>query len=265
MKHLQLFSLFKARASRLPSGLTSEQESFLNRYTQGSWSVNPTTGLVDVQGNFDCSGNSIGKKLNSLQGISFGHVSGIFLCHYNHLTTLAGAPTKVDVNFNCNYNQLTTLAGAPTMVGGGFHCHSNQLTTLAGAPTTVGGDFRCYDNRLTTLAGAPTTVGGDFYCDAFRLEYFRESEKWNPVGWEKISVSGTNTARSLMQTLPQLQPEFWLNLRQKDRRTFNRIWVDYRRNPGIRKTLLYREVEGALSGQARSNLDGLQDLQDLGI
>jgi hypothetical protein len=324
MKHLQSFSLFEARDSRLPSGLTPDQESFLNLYTKGTWSVNPTTGLVDVQGDFDCSGNSIGKKLNSLQGISFGHVSGIFLCRYNQLTTLAGAPTKVGGGFYCHVNQLTTLAGAPTTVNGSFACSNNQLTTLVGAPTTVGENFNCSGNRLTTLVGAPTTVGVDFYCHDNQLTtlagapttvngnfscrsnqlttlagapttvngyfschsnqlttlagapttvngyfqcdaFIRGSGEWNPAGWAKILATGDDAARSLMQTLPQLQPEFWLNLRQKDRKTFNRIWVDYRRDPEIRKTPLYQEVEGALSGQARSNLDDLQDLQDLGI
>jgi hypothetical protein len=282
MKHLQSFSLFEARAPRLPSGLTSvltsKQESFLNRYTRGTWSVNPTTGLVDVQGDFNC----YGKKLKSLQGISFGHVNGYFHCEYNQLTTLAGAPTTVNGYFHCGANLLTTLEGAPTTVNGSFacygnhlttlegapttvngyfHCGSNRLTTLEGAPTTVNGYFSCHSNQLTTLAGAPTTVGGNFYCDVFRLE----SEEWNPVGWAKILATGDDAARRLILTLPQLQPEFWLNLHQKDRRTFNRIWVDYRRDPEIRRTPLYQEVEEALSGQARSNLDDLQDLQDLGI
>jgi hypothetical protein len=161
VKHLRSFSLFEARASRLPSGLTPDQESFLNLYTQGTWSVNPTTGLVDVQGNF----NFYRKRLKSLQGISFGHVNGDFYCGNNRLTTLAGAPTTVGGSFNCAYNQLTTLAGAPTTVGRGFYCGSNQLKTLAGAPTKVDGRFHCVDNRLTTLVGAPTTVGGGFYCD----------------------------------------------------------------------------------------------------
>jgi hypothetical protein len=278
MKHLQSFSLFEARAPRLPSGLTPEQESFLNHYTLGTWSVNPTTGLVDVQGDF----NRYGLRLKSLQGISFGHVSGYFscnnsllttlvgaptkvgggfYCHDNQLTTLAGAPTTVNGDFRCYHNQLTTLEGAPTTVNGYFSCGGNQLTTLAGAPTTVGKDFYCSNNQLTTLAGAPTTVGGGFYCSVFSLK----PGEWNPAGWAKIVTPGTVEAQSLMQTLPQLQPEFWLNLHQKDRRTFNRIWVDYRRDPEIRRTPLYQEVEEALSGQARSNLDDLQDLQDLGI
>jgi hypothetical protein len=165
VKHLRSFSLFEARASRLPSGLTSKQESFLNQYTQGTWSVNPTTGLVDVQGRFDCSG----KRLKSLQGISFGHVNGDFYCHYNQLTTLAGAPTTVDGDFSCSKNKLTTLAGAPAKVDGDFYCSSNQLTTLAGAPTTVGRGFYCYGNQLTTLVGAPTKVDGRFDCDKNQL------------------------------------------------------------------------------------------------
>jgi hypothetical protein len=189
MKHLQSFSLFESRSP----DLTPDQESFLNQYTKGTWSVNPTiytrgtwsvnptTGLVDVQGRFDCSE----KRLKSLLGISFGHVSGYFYCYYNQLTTLVGAPTTVD---------------------GDFNCHFNQLTTLVGAPTTVGGRFDCDKNQLTTLEGAPTTVDGGFYCDAFSLK----PGEWNPVGWAKILATGDDAARRLILTLPVFDADWWL-------------------------------------------------------
>jgi hypothetical protein len=131
VKHLQSFSLFEAQFS----GLTPDQEAFLNEFTKGTWSVNRQTGLVDVEGDFDCSYS----RLKSLSGISFGHVSGNFYCYGNH---------------------LTTLAGAPQTVGGDFSCFGNQLTTLVGAPQTVDGDFSCSRNHLTTLAGSPQTVVG---------------------------------------------------------------------------------------------------------
>ena len=204
MKHLLPFRVYEAGASVL----TLRQESFLNRYTQGTWSVNQQTGLVDVSGNFYCSS----RELKSLQGVSFGQVSGHFSCVNNHLTSLVGAPRTVDGGFTCNTNRLTTLVGAPQTVGGVFYCDTNQLTTLEGAPQTVGGIFDCESNQLTTLAGAPQTVGGDFACDAFELE----QGEWNPPGWVKILSTGKPAAQKLILTLPFFRPDWWNSELQRD-------------------------------------------------
>jgi len=128
MKYLQTFSLFESRTS---GALTAEQEGFLDQYTSGTWSVNPTTGLVDVQGTFNCSGYG----LKSLYGIKFGTVEG---------------------NFYCYYNELTTLEGAPRTVGGSFYCENNQLISLTGAPQTVTRYFRCDDFILNPGEWNPT-------------------------------------------------------------------------------------------------------------
>jgi len=247
MKYLQTFSLFE---SRTPGTLTKKQEAFLNQYTQGTWSVNPSTGLVDVQGLFHCSGYG----LKSLGGIRFGTVTGGFYfsgnplttlegapqtvegdfwCDKNQLTSLEGAPQTVEGNFNCRTNQLTSLAGAPQTVEGGFNCSQNQLTSLVGAPQTVGGSFKCFNNQLTTLEGAPQTVEGSFYChsnklttlegaprtvegnfwcDAFQLE----PGKWNPTGWLKVLRTGSPEARKLMSTLPYLDADWWNSQLSKD-------------------------------------------------
>jgi hypothetical protein len=157
MKYLQNFSLFESRTS---GKLTKKQEAFLDRYTDGTWSVNSATGLVDVEGRFDCSG----RRLKSLYGIQFGTVTGNFYCRNNQLTNLVGAPQTVKGSFWCEINQLTTLVGAPRTVGGDFDCDHNQLTTLTGAPQTVKGRFNCAANQLTTLEEAPQTVTKDFYC-----------------------------------------------------------------------------------------------------
>ena len=186
MKYLIPFVLFESKAGSLPSGLTKKQEGFLNRYTQGTWSVNPTTGLVDVQGDFDCSG----KRLKSLSDISFGHVSG---------------------NFNCDENLLTSLAGAPQTVGEDFFCAGNQLTSLAGAPQTVGGNFWCHHNQLTSLEGAPQTVDGNFYCEGFILS----TGKWNIEGWLKVLNTGTAAAKRLISTLPWIT-DWWNSELQRD-------------------------------------------------
>ena len=115
MKHLIPFRIYE---SQMTSGVTEGQKEFLNKYTLGTWSVNPSTGLVDVQGNFNCSN----RRLKSLLGISFGHVSGDFRCYQNRLTSLKGAPQTVVGGFYCNDNKLTSLEGAPQTVVGKFYC-----------------------------------------------------------------------------------------------------------------------------------------------
>ena len=226
MKYLQSFSVFESRTSNT---LTAEQEEFLNQYTKGTWSVNPATGLVDVQGSFDCSN----RGLKSLGGIRFGMVTGnfscadnqltnlegapqtvegYFYCAFNKLTTLEGAPRTVEGNFSCAFNKLTTLIGAPRTVEEDFYCSYNKLTTLVGAPQTVTGNFRCDRNQLTTLAGAPMTVEGNFWGDVFKLE----SGEWNPTGWMQVLRTGSTDAKRLILTLPYLQPDWWNSELSKD-------------------------------------------------
>jgi hypothetical protein len=166
-RRILTFSLFEAK-----TGLTPEQEAFLNRYTKGRWTYDPVTGLVNLSGNFDCSGGG----LNTLNDIKFGKVNG---------------------SFNCGSNDLTSLEGAPQEVGGDFRCYENNLTSLEGAPQEVGGWFNCHDNNLTSLEGAPQEVGGWFDCDAFRLE----KGQWNIKGWLKVLEEGIPEAQNLIATL----------------------------------------------------------------
>jgi hypothetical protein len=229
MKRILPFVLFESKAVRLLCGPTKKQEEFLNRYTRGTWSVNPSTGLVDVQGDFDC----FDLRLKSFRGISFGHVSGYFGCSGNQLTSLEGAPQTVGGGFHCSNNRLTSLKGAPLTVNGDFLCYNNQLTSLAGAPQTVGGFFKCYDNQLTSLKGAPQTVGdafscydnqltslegapqtvgGKFYCDLFEIQ----KGKWNMEGWAEVLNTGTPAAQKLILTLPWLGPDWWNQELQRD-------------------------------------------------
>ena len=153
MKYLKTYQLFESQ-----SGLTKEQEVFLNKYTKETWTLNPSTGLVDVEGDFDCSE----KQLEDFKGVRFGKVSGYF---------------------DCSWNKLTSLEGAPKKVGGDFICLNNSLTNLEGAPQEVGGVFNCSGNNLTSLKGAPQEVGEYFYCDAFGL---REEGEWNLNIWINV-------------------------------------------------------------------------------
>jgi len=115
------------------SKLTDEEIQlivFLEKCTIGKWTINKKTGLVDIEGNFDCAK----KKLKDFKGVRFGVVTG---------------------DFNCDDNKLTSLEGAPQEVGGSFRCHNNKLTSLVGAPQEVEGYFDCSYNMLTSLEGAP--------------------------------------------------------------------------------------------------------------
>ncbi len=160
MKYLKTYQLFEAK-----TGLNPKQEAFLDKFTRGTWSVNPQTGLVDVDGDFNCSY----KTFKTLGGINFGKVSGDFLCQSNKLTSLAGAPQEVGGHFICYGNQLTNLEGAPQKVGRHFLCQYNNLTSLEGAPQEVGVNFVCSDNNLTSLEGAPQEVTGHFSCTNNKL------------------------------------------------------------------------------------------------
>ena len=134
-----------------------------NKYGIEKWSLNKE-GLVDVDGSVNLSGQNLTRL-----PLRFGKVTDGFWCHNNYLTTLEGAPKKVDSFFDCCNNQLTTLGGAPRLVGYSFYCDNNYLTTLEGAPREVGEDFLCNNNYLTTLDGAPLEVGKSFSCSHNQL------------------------------------------------------------------------------------------------
>jgi hypothetical protein len=173
MKHIRSFTIYE---SNLPSSELNEfQIEFLDKHTEKKWDYNTSTGLVDVDGDFDCR-----KK---------------------HLTTLPVDFGKVSGDFHCGFNNLTTLEGAPKEVGGSFICHYNKLTTLEGAPEKVGGHFNCNRNKLTTLEGVPKEIGGFFISDEFSLE----EGKWNPEGWTKILKEGKQEAKEMVLPLIGLE------------------------------------------------------------
>jgi len=160
MRHLQSFSIFESA-----SGLTPEQEEFLNEHTKGSWMLN-SEGLVDIEGSFNCSS----RELGDLKGIRFGRVSGSFRCARNKMTTLEGSPSSVGRSFDCSTNQMKDLVGGPKEVGGSYYCSHCGLETLDGAPVVVPGDFDCSNNYLSDLVGGPKTVGRDYNCYSNELQ-----------------------------------------------------------------------------------------------
>ena len=159
MRHIKKYNqLFENQQE-----LTQEQKDWLDKCVDkgsfSSWKLNPQTGLVDVNGNFNCSDQS----LTDLKGVRFGDVGWDFNCSRNSLTSLDGAPRKVGGDFYCHHNSLTSLEGAPQSVGGYFDCTDNSLTSLEGAPRRVKEYFNCENNQLTSLEGAPQDVEGPFY------------------------------------------------------------------------------------------------------
>jgi hypothetical protein len=176
MRHVKLFEDFSSQES-----LSEEQIEWLDRCTgRGSWSVNPTTGLIDVDGDFSCAQ----EYSRDFKDVKFGHINKSFDCSGNELKDLKGAPQTVGENFYCDNNELTSLEGAPLTVGGSFHCTGNNLTDLKEAPLTVEGHFYCNNNYLTSLEGAPQKVGGDFGIRAWDDPMDMKILGWHN-GWEK--------------------------------------------------------------------------------
>ena len=147
--------------------LAREQKNWLNKCTDGTWEINPQTGLIDVYGDFECKEQG----LPDFKGVRFGKVTLSFNCSDNSLTSLTGAPQSVGKFFNCSDNSLTSLEGAPQEVGASFDCSDNSLTSLKGGPPTVGGSFYCSENFITSLEGLPEgfSVDGNFNCSYNQL------------------------------------------------------------------------------------------------
>ncbi len=193
MKYLKKYRLFEAK-----NGLTKKQEEFLNKFTKnGTWTYNPETGLVDVDGSFHCQR----ELLRDFAGVKFGKVSGRFWCRRNQLTSLAGSPQEVGEEFDCSGNNLISLEGGPSIVGESFDCSYNPLKNLEGSPNFVGRDFRCYRTDLKSLVGAPKVIHGTFFFDEFQIDAL----EWNPRSWLKVLGEDNPEARSLILTI--LTPE----------------------------------------------------------
>ena len=285
MKHLQTYRLFESTQV-----LTKEQKEFLDQNTRGSWSLNPTSGDVDVDGNFNCSGLNLknfkvrfgrvsgtfcceNNSLPSLEGAPES-VGGSFFCDNNSLTSLEGAPESVGESFFCDDNSLTSLEGAPESVGGSFSCEHNSLTSLEGAPESVGESFSCENNSLTSLEGAPKSVGGDFYCrnnsltslegapesvgGTFSCDAFVTSD-WNLEGKLKILETRSEAAKNLMATLvsPEALQKLIHQNPSKAAVSLKGVWKTLKSNPK------YSNLEFPEGHSKEADL--LADLNDIGL
>ena len=91
-----------------------------------------------------------------------GHVE-LQQLQLNELPDLSDVHVKW--SFLCGFNNLTNLVGAPKFVGSEFWCLRNNLTSLSGGPATVLGDYNCRNNNLISLEGAP--------CAEFQVQFTR--------------------------------------------------------------------------------------------
>ena len=89
-----------------------------------------------------------------------------FYCGKINLTSLEGAPKKINGDFNCSFNKnLTSLEGAPQEGVKDFYCFECNLMSLEGAPKKIQGNFYCgFNSNLGSLKGAPQNGVEAFYC-----------------------------------------------------------------------------------------------------
>lgn len=147
--------------------LTQKQIDFLNKYTAGTWEVNPSTGLVDIKGSFIYSGHKTSVKY-PLRGLRFGEVTDdfIFEASPSVLDDLDGFPQRVGRDFICSRCYARSLKGGPIEVGRDYFCSFNNLINFEYAPERINGNFVArFNNKLETLDGLPKWIGGDLNLD----------------------------------------------------------------------------------------------------
>ncbi len=263
MQRIKTFRTFES----VTGGLTPEQKMWLNECTYGTWTVN-AEGLVDVEGDFDCSYrddsdvyNSDG-NLSDFKGVRFGKVGGYFDCSGNKFTSLEGSPREVEDFFSCSNNKLTSLVGAPGKVGGSFWCNDNSLTSLEGAPGDVRWNFECDKNPLQTLVGAPQKIEGRFLFSTGveAPEFEIEEHQWGPEGWlQALEDIDDPKARGLVLTLldPNAINKLFVDQPEQTMIDLQGVWNLPSFVP-IRKQLKVPE-------RYRDDMDLLGDMKELGF
>lgn len=224
MKHLKTYRLFESEGR-----LTPEAREFLDTccvpYPDGPhfnqprdwgrlWSINPKTGLVDVDGSvsFDrteprWTGEVHPREKISLKDIDFGRVEGNFDCGNRRIGSLEGAPREVGGSFRVIRCQLGSLAGGPKVVGGFYSCEDNQLQNLIGAPERVGegiygGGFYCSYNPLESLEGAPKFIEGEFvFMGSHKVRIEVPIGEWGPEKVIELYLEGNEKQKKFVEPL----------------------------------------------------------------
>jgi len=156
-------------------------------------------------------------ELTSLEGAP-KRVNARFDCSNNKLRSLKYSPEYVKI-FNCRsnkikslklgpkeaevyfcgYNPLNSLKGVPEVLYT-LHCEKCGLKTLEGSPKVIKESFNCSYNYLVTLEGCPEFVGEVFNCTSNRLE--------NLKGMSKDLIMSIETFMGKKNPNPYLEMEF---------------------------------------------------------
>ena len=242
MKNLKTYRMFESVIE-----LTPEQVQWLDYYTNGTWTLNPQTGLIDIKGAFNYSHTSF----IDFNGFNFGVVSGGFYCNNNSLTSLIGAPRSVGV-FDCSNNALTSLEGAPQEVKGNFNCYDNDLTSLIGAPQLISGNFDCENNKLVNLIGSPKRVSGDFWCRRNLLTSLEGAPEYAGRFYSNKNPVSENSLENiyvLMQkgaSYIQAVESLWNSLNNEDKSLLYRPefkWVSEEELKGIKALIAFNKFK----------------------
>ena len=210
MKHVKSYALYEA--DQTTPELTPSQIKFLKDYVDGTWRINPSTGLVDIDGDIRVNGMMLDGGIGKVP-VRLGVVTGNFNGSYSGLTSYEGCPSEVGGDFistNCNAG---SLKGVPKRVGGRFVVSGQRLISLNHMPKKIGGDvdvsnrplrslvgctphikgnFECTINSLKSLEGAPLTIDGVFSFEDMKSAtggYSKNGERrhliinWDLEGW----------------------------------------------------------------------------------
>lgn len=160
--------------------MKKNQIIFLNKFTKGTWKLNPLTGRVDIEGDFIYTDFPRDVK-DHIRGVKFGEVTGNFIFESQPTEVYfwpiipvspQSFPRKVGGIFSCSRCSLKSLKGGPEEVGGHYNCSFNDMKNFEGSPKRVGGNFIArFIRGLESFKGLPKYIGGDLNFD--------NSNSWN--------------------------------------------------------------------------------------
>jgi hypothetical protein len=193
MKHIRSFGVFENQNS-----LTQEQTDFLNGEFGDKWTLNPSTGLVDVD-IFQPERYYFVSK-SKPEGIRYGVFKGKYFRYDNKNTSLdlVGLPREIigDFSFICSQD-VDSLKGLPEIVSGNLYIdieyRGNKIGSLEGLPKKIGGNLNIKGD-IKSLKGLHTNIEGRVYIDVEDIHVIRvsKSELISPWYWVSIMLQKYN-------------------------------------------------------------------------
>lgn len=90
--------------------------------------------------------------------IQFDEIIGTFDCSHNELTSLLGAPLKMNNSFDASHNKITSLEYCPILSFGSYDFSYNNIKSLKGLPKYIPESLYFSFNEISTLDYAPEKV-----------------------------------------------------------------------------------------------------------